>query len=73
MREYFTPLGRMLCNATTAYALAIQFGLMPDPESRRHAGVQLADLVCSSGYHISTGFVSTLLFCDAQCIAGYLG
>jgi alpha-L-rhamnosidase len=68
--EYATPSGRLLSDATTAYALAIQFGLLPDPEQRRHAGATLAELARASGYHISTGFVGTPLICDALCTAG---
>lgn len=68
--EYITPAGRMTSDATTAYALALQFGLLPNPEQRQHAGKRLAALVRGSGYHISTGFVGTPLICDALCSAG---
>jgi alpha-L-rhamnosidase len=71
-REYVTPAGRTLSDAATAYALAIQFGLLPDGEQRRHAGDMLAHLVRASGYHISTGFVGTPLICDALCAVGHL-
>lgn len=70
-REYITPAGRLLSDATTAYALAIQFGLLPDSDQRQRAGEKLADLVRASGYHISTGFTGTPLICDALCQAGY--
>ena len=36
--EYVTPAGRLLSDAATAYALAIEFDLLPDAEQRQHAG-----------------------------------
>ena len=67
---YVTPAGRLLSDATTAYALALQFALLPNAEARRNAGKRLAALVRASGYRISTGFVGTPLVCDALCAAG---
>jgi alpha-L-rhamnosidase len=69
-REYVTPGGRLVSDATTAYALAIQFALLPTPEQRQAAGRRLAALARGSGYRISTGFVGTPLICDAMCSAG---
>jgi alpha-L-rhamnosidase len=69
-REYVTPAGRVVSDATTAYALALQFGLLPTAEQRQYAGQRLAALVRGSGYRISTGFVGTPLVCDALCEAG---
>jgi alpha-L-rhamnosidase len=69
-REYVTPNGRLLSDATTAYALAIEFELLRDDDQRRHAGARLAALVRDSGYRISTGFVGTPLICDALCHVG---
>jgi alpha-L-rhamnosidase len=70
---YVTPTGRVVSDATTAYALALQFALLPDAEQRRNAGRRLAALVRASGYRISTGFVGTPLVCDALCSAGETG
>ncbi|MFL5734912.1 MAG: family 78 glycoside hydrolase catalytic domain [Chloroflexia bacterium] len=67
---YIKPDGNMLSDSTTAYALALQFNLLPDEAARRHAGERLAALVRDSGYHISTGFVGTPLICDALSSAG---
>ena len=67
---YITPAGRVLSDATTAYALAIEFSLLPTPEQRAAAGKRLAALVRGSGYRISTGFVGTPLVCDALCHVG---
>jgi alpha-L-rhamnosidase len=68
--EYVTSAGRVLSDSETAYALALQFGLLKNVEQRRHAGERLVTLVRESGYHISTGFVGTPLICDALCSVG---
>jgi alpha-L-rhamnosidase len=69
-REYITPNGRMVNDATTAYSLAIQFGLMPSEEQRQRAGARLATLTRNSGYRISTGFVGTAIISDALTATG---
>src|SRR6185436_18784550 len=69
-REYITPTGRLLNDSQTAYTLAIEFGLLLDPEQRRHAGERLTELVRSNDYQIGTGFVGTPLICDALCHTG---
>jgi alpha-L-rhamnosidase len=68
--EYVTPAGRVLSDAETAYALALQFDLLKMAEQRHHAGQRLLELVRRHGYHISTGFIGTPLICDALCSAG---
>lgn len=70
-REYVTPAGRLMSDAETAYALAIEFALLPTPEQRQRAGERLAELVIESGFHIRTGFVGTPLMCDALCNTGH--
>jgi alpha-L-rhamnosidase len=67
---YVTPAGRLAGETATAYALALQFALLPDAEQRRTAGERLAAVVRDAGYHIGTGFVGTPLICDALCEAG---
>lgn len=69
-KQYVSPNGRLTSEATTAYALAIEYGLLPTPEQRRYAGQRLAALVRNAGYLISTGFVGTPLVCDALCSVG---
>ena len=69
-REYVTPAGRLLSDAQTAYTVAIEFGLLPEPEQRQHAAERLSVLVRANGYHIGTGFVGTPLICDALCNTG---
>lgn len=68
--EYVTPNGRVVSDTATAYALALQFALLPAPEQRRHAAERLVRLVRDSGYRVSTGFVGTPLICDALCDVG---
>jgi alpha-L-rhamnosidase len=68
--EYVTPNGRMLSDATTAYALALQFDLLPERAQRQRAAERLLELVHEAGFHISTGFVGTPLICDALCSVG---
>jgi alpha-L-rhamnosidase len=71
VREYVTPAGRLMCDAETAYALALAFDLLPTAEQRQRAGDRLAELARDSGYHIRTGFVGTPLVCDALCSTGH--
>ena len=68
--EYVTPSGRLASDSATAYALAIEFALLPGAEQRRRAGEQLVALVRESGHRISTGFLGTPLICDALCSVG---
>ena len=70
-REYVSPAGRLMSDAETAYALAIEFALLASPEQRQRAGDRLAELVIESGFHIRTGFVGTPLMCDALCSTGH--
>jgi alpha-L-rhamnosidase len=69
-RAYTTPAGRVLSDAATAYALALQWALLPEPAQRRWAADRLADLVRAAGFRISTGFVGTPLMADALTDAG---
>lgn len=69
-REFITPTGRLLNDTQTAYALAIEFGLLPEAAQREYAAERLAELVRANGYHIGTGFVGTPLICDALCSGG---
>jgi alpha-L-rhamnosidase len=68
--EYATDGGRVLGDAATTYALALQWALLPTESQRRRAGRRLADLVRTAGFRISTGFVGTPLMTDALTDAG---
>ena len=69
-REYETATGRMVCDSPTAYALALQFGLLQGEKQRLYAGRRLAELVRQDDYTINTGYVGTPLICDALCSVG---
>lgn len=69
--EYTTEGGRVLSDATTTYALALQWALLPTGEQRQGAAARLADLVRTSGFRISTGFVGTPLVADALADTGH--
>jgi len=69
-REYVTGTGRVLGDAATTYALALQWSLLPAEAQRKHAGRRLADLVRAAGFRIGTGFVGTPLMTDALTDAG---
>ncbi|GAA0956672.1 glycoside hydrolase family 78 protein [Kribbella koreensis] len=68
--EYTTEGGRVLSDSTTAYAMALQWALLPTADQRKRAGQRLADLVRIAGFRISTGFVGTPLMTDALSDAG---
>jgi alpha-L-rhamnosidase len=69
-RHYVTGAGRVLSDAPTGYALALQWSLLPTADQRRLAGERLADLVRANGFRIATGFVGTPLITDALCTSG---
>ncbi|TCO51023.1 alpha-L-rhamnosidase [Kribbella antiqua] len=69
--EYATEGGRVLSDAATTYALALQWALLPTETQRSRAGERLADLVRTSGFRISTGFVGTPLMADALADSGH--
>jgi alpha-L-rhamnosidase len=69
-REYVTASGRVVSDAQTAYALALEFALLPDAGQRAVAAGRLADLVRASGFRIGTGFVGTPLIADALTASG---
>jgi alpha-L-rhamnosidase len=69
-REYATAGGRVVSDAQTVYALALEWALLPGAEQRARAGRRLADLVRTSAFRISTGFVGTPLIAGALTSAG---
>ncbi len=71
-REFVSPSGRLVSDAQTAYAVALQFDLLTEPAEREHAGARLVELVTQGGFHIQTGFVGTPLVCDALASVGAL-
>ncbi|WP_199922324.1 alpha-L-rhamnosidase [Microterricola viridarii] len=71
LREYATDAGRLVSDSATPYGLAIVFGLARDDAQRQQFGDRLAELVRSSGYLISTGFLGTPLITDALSSTGH--
>ncbi|MFB6723207.1 family 78 glycoside hydrolase catalytic domain [Kribbella sp. NPDC056345] len=69
--EYTTEGGRVLSDAATNYALALQWALLPTEHQRQRAGERLADLVRTASFRISTGFVGTPLIADALADTGH--
>ncbi|WP_309237778.1 glycoside hydrolase family 78 protein [Streptomyces albidus (ex Kaewkla and Franco 2022)] len=69
-REYVTGSGRMLSDAPTAYALALEWALLPEASQRECAARRLADLLRMNGFRISTGFVGTPMITDALTSSG---
>jgi alpha-L-rhamnosidase len=70
--HYVTPAGRMMSDAPTAYALALEFDLVTDETRRQALADRLATLVREGGYRIATGFVGTPLVTDALTRGGHL-
>lgn len=69
--EYVSGSGRIVNESTTAYALAIAFGIL-DEDQVAKAGDQLAALVAKANYRISTGFAGTPLVSEALSSTGHL-
>lgn len=67
-REKFMDGGRMKCNTQTANALALHFGLTPDPKTTAAA---LAKLVTDNENKLQTGFVGTPYLLHALTDNGY--
>ncbi len=69
-REYMTPNGRLVSGTQTAYVLALQFDMLPDP-LRAQAAERLAENVKSYNNHLTTGFLGTPYLCHVLTRFGY--
>jgi alpha-L-rhamnosidase len=69
-KEYVTASGRVGSNTQTAYALALEFGLLPSAQ-RAGAGERLATNVRQIG-HLTTGFLGTPYLTEALSGTGHL-
>jgi alpha-L-rhamnosidase len=69
-KEYVTASGRISSNTQTAYALALQFHLLPEAQ-RDEAGQRLAANVRQFG-HLTTGFLGTPYIAGALSETGHL-
>ncbi len=70
VREFVTTTGRVGENTQTAYALALQFDLLPE-ELRAAAAKRLAEDV-RQRKHLTTGFLGTPYLCHVLSRYGYL-
>jgi alpha-L-rhamnosidase len=70
-RRYITPEGRVMSDSPAAYAIALCFGLLNEPE-RAAAGERLNALVKRDEHRIGTGFLGTPLVCDALADTGHV-
>ena len=69
-KEFATPNGRLSSDTQTAYALALEFDLLPE-EMRKEAADRLAADV-RRFKHLTTGFLGTPVLCKALSDYGYL-
>ena len=67
--EHVRADGSMTSDTQTAYAIAIEFDLLPQ-EALAKAGERLADLVAAGGHTIQTGFIGTPLVAPALSTTG---
>lgn len=63
--NFVTPNGRIVNDAQTAYAMAIEYRIVEDPTLLTAMSKRLAALTREGGYHIETGFVGTPIVHDA--------
>ena len=70
VKEFVTPNGRLSSDTQTAYALALEFDLLPE-SMRAEAAARLAADV-RKFKHLTTGFLGTPVLCKALSDYGYL-
>jgi len=70
VKDYLLPDGKLTVETQTAYALALQFDLVP-ASLRPRTGQHLADLVKASGFKMTTGFLGTKPLIPALTATGH--
>ena len=70
IKEYVTQSGRLVSNTQTAYVLALNFDLLPEP-LRPIAAQRLVDNIKSYGTQLTTGFLGTPYLCHVLTRFGY--
>jgi alpha-L-rhamnosidase len=68
--EFVTPAGRVGPNTQTAYVLALQFDLLPEP-MRPLAVERLVREIRQGRYHLTTGFLGTPYLCHVLSRYGH--
>ena len=71
IKEYTTPNGRLVSSTQTAYVLALNFDMLPDP-LRQQAAEKLVQNIKSYGNHLTTGFLGTPYLCHVLTRFGYV-
>ncbi len=72
LEHYVDAEGIVHSDCPTAYALALELGLLDGDPRRQRAGDRLAELVREEGHHIGTGFAGTAFVLDALVGTGHL-
>jgi alpha-L-rhamnosidase len=70
LREYMTPDGRLVSGTQTAYVLALQFDMLPEPLRKQAAG-RLVQNIQDYNNHLTTGFLGTPYLCHVLSRFGY--
>jgi alpha-L-rhamnosidase len=70
MKEYVTANGRLVSGTQTAYVLALNFDMLPEP-LRQPVAQRLADNVKGYGNHLTTGFLGTPYLCHVLSRFGF--
>lgn len=70
VKEYMTENGRLVSSTQTAYVLALQFDLLPEP-LREGAAKRLVSNIKDYGNHLTTGFLGTPYLCHVLSNYGY--
>jgi alpha-L-rhamnosidase len=70
VKEYLTPNGRLVSGTQTAYVLALQFDMLPEP-LQTQAAARLAENIKSYNNHLTTGFLGTPYLCHVLHRFGY--
>lgn len=70
--EYVTAGGRVLSDCASVYAMAIAWDLLEPGRQFDGAANRFADIVRTTGFRVSTGFLGTPLVCPALAKAGHM-
>ncbi|WP_316814765.1 glycoside hydrolase family 78 protein [Pedobacter nyackensis] len=70
VKEYMTGNGRLVSSTQTAYVLALQFDMLPEP-LRTSAADRLVKNIRDYGNHLTTGFLGTPYLCHVLSRYGH--
>ncbi|OXN01231.1 alpha-L-rhamnosidase [Bifidobacterium vansinderenii] len=70
--EYVTAGGRVLSDCASVYAMAIAWDLLEPGRQSTGAADRLADIVRTTAFRVSTGFLGTPLVCPALARSGHM-